>query len=150
MADDDVISFVVRGRPVPKGSTHAFKHSKTGAVITQQNRGPELYRWQARVGQAAIDVGVEVSEDDFAVLAVFMLARPRSHYRSNGVDVKPTSPRRPPGRGRLDIDKLLRAVLDGLTGVAWVDDAQVAEANCEKQYTNNDVEGVAIRLTRLD
>ena len=35
---------------------------------------------------------------------------------------------------RPDIDKLLRAVLDGLNGIILMDDAQVTAVYCEKVY----------------
>ena len=40
---------------------------------------------------------------------------------------------------------MIRAVLDGLTGVAYEDDGQVTKLIAQKQYGNN--EGVWIRLT---
>jgi Holliday junction resolvase RusA-like endonuclease len=37
---------------------------------------------------------------------------------------------------RPDIDKLLRAVLDALTGLVFVDDGQVVTVNMAKEYAN--------------
>lgn len=36
---------------------------------------------------------------------------------------------------RPDADNILKAVLDGLNGVAWVDDSCVAQVTCTKRYT---------------
>ena len=46
-----------------------------------------------------------------------------------------------------DLDKLIRAVLDGLTGVAYVDDAQVTLISASKSYGS--VEGVWITIEQL-
>lgn len=37
-------------------------------------------------------------------------------------------------RRRVDLDNLAKAVLDGLNGVAWLDDAQIVELHLWKQY----------------
>jgi Holliday junction resolvase RusA-like endonuclease len=45
-----------------------------------------------------------------------------------------------------DLDKLIRAVLDGLTAIAYVDDSQVVEIYAKKIYGL--VPGVQIRLMK--
>jgi len=45
---------------------------------------------------------------------------------------------------RPDIDKLARAVLDALTGVAYEDDEQVVKLVASKEYTDNP--GVTIKI----
>ena len=51
------------------------------------------------------------------------MPRPKSTPKRN---VRPAHTKTP------DIDKLLRAALDALTGVVWRDDAQVAEVSVRK------------------
>ena len=50
-------------------------------------------------------------------------------YLSKGHTVKRLLPTVPP-----DLDKLIRAVLDALTGIAYQDDAQVVELLTSKKY----------------
>jgi Holliday junction resolvase RusA-like endonuclease len=58
------------------------------------------------------------------VQITFHLPRPKSRpKRHTHPDVRP------------DLDKLQRAVLDALTGIAWRDDAQVCAIAAEKCYT---------------
>jgi crossover junction endodeoxyribonuclease RusA len=64
------------------------------------------------------------------VMARFVMSRPRSHFRADGVSVLPRAPRYP----RLDVDKLGRALLDGLTGVCFDDDSQVVWLSAEKGW----------------
>ena len=37
-----------------------------------------------------------------------------------------------------DLDNLLKALKDALTGLAWRDDSQVCQCYCEKRYANHD------------
>lgn len=65
----------------------------------------------------------------------FWLKRPAGHYRTgkNAHLLREAAPVVPAGTP--DIDKLCRAVLDGLTmGGAWKDDGQVAELQARKLY----------------
>lgn len=59
-----------------------------------------------------------------AVDIVFHLPRPR-HTRY------PVAP-----LGKPDVDKLIRGVLDALTGAAWQDDAQVVNVNADKVWAD--------------
>ena len=47
-----------------------------------------------------------------------------------------------------DLDKLIRAVLDGLTGVAYEDDGQVVQIEAQKLYGAS--VGAEIRLETLE
>ena len=49
--------------------------------------------------------------------------------------------------GRPDLDNVLKAVADGLNGVVWRDDAQVAETVVRKVY--GETPGVEIEVTPL-
>ena len=69
------------------------------------------------------------------VMAIFTFPRPKSHYGTgmNANRVRLSAPSHPDGRP--DLDKLARAVLDGLTqGGAFKDDGQVCELLCRKRY----------------
>jgi Holliday junction resolvase RusA-like endonuclease len=66
------------------------------------------------------------------ISAEFVFERPKSHWRRAGELTKaaPLHPARP------DIDKVCRALLDGLTGVVMADDSQVVWLNAHKRYGN--------------
>lgn len=65
---------------------------------------------------------------------IFYLPRPQSHYRTgkNSEVLKENAPlwheKRPDGL------KLRRSVEDALTGIAWIDDSQIAVGTEEKRY----------------
>lgn len=69
-------------------------------------------------------------ECDVTVSAEFVIERPRSHLTAGGA-VRASAPASP---GRPDLDKLCRALLDGLTGVIYRDDSQVIYLNAMKRF----------------
>lgn len=118
------IEFVVGGTPQPQGSTSAFvRNGKT--IVTSANK--KLKPWRKAVTQAAMEA---VKREQFRPFTkhepvyctmVFYLPRPKSVKRDYHT-VKP------------DLDKLIRAILDSLTGVVFVDDSQVVGINSVKFY----------------
>jgi len=128
------LQFVVAGVPVQKGSMRAFarvipgKFNKRGqpvavATVTADNKA-ELRSWQHAIGAEAARAGARVLEGGVAVRVTFDFVRPAS------VSAKA----RPFHTVKPDLDKLVRAVLDGLTGVAFRDDAQVNKVTALKRY----------------
>jgi Holliday junction resolvase RusA-like endonuclease len=132
-----VIAFTVLGEPVPQGSSRAFYVPKLNrAVITNAN--PRTRIWRSSVSDAARSargdalplegVGVEV-------LVEFYLPRPASAPKRVTVPAK-----------KPDVDKLLRAILDGITDAGvWRDDAQVVRVVATKVFAAGafDPRGVA-------
>jgi Holliday junction resolvase RusA-like endonuclease len=65
----------------------------------------------------------------------FALNRPHGHWSVKG-ELKASAPRSPSGRP--DLDKLIRAALDALTGVVYRDDAQIVMLYARKVYAGFD------------
>ncbi len=119
------IVFTVHGEPIPQGSAKAFVHPHTHrAIVTNDN--PRTRPWRALVDDAARQVVNEPLTGPVAVRVRFTLARPKSRPKRD------TYPDRRP-----DLDKLARAILDGITGCVVVDDAQVVKLDCEKNYVGH-------------
>ena len=74
-----------------------------------------------------------------SVAVTFVLRRPAGHFRTGittAGTLRPAAPRFPGGRP--DVDKLARAVLDGLvSGGVMADDAQVVVLVARKVYASN-------------
>lgn len=111
--------FFVRGRPVPQGS---MKFIKPGVMI--HSRAKELAVWRADIARNAELSGYKPVQGAVKVEIDFIFNRPKSVTR----EFPTVAP---------DLDKLTRAVLDGLTGVAYVDDAQVILIQAVKTYGMN-------------
>lgn len=124
-----MISFVVPGIARPQGSMKTIPHSKTGQPITLADN-PGTGAWRVDVGWAARAAGCRTVDGPVVVVVRAFLPRPRGHYHRGVLrSTAPTAPIVKP-----DGDKLMRAVLDALTGVAFRDDAQVVLQALEKLY----------------
>ena len=118
-------SFFVSGKPVPQGS---LKFINGHAIHV---RAQDLAVWRADIARTAKSVINEPAEEGVELYLTFNVRKPKTVNR-NEPYIRP------------DIDKLARAVLDGLTGVAYKDDEQVVKLTAIKQYA--ETEGVQIRF----
>lgn len=121
--------------PVPQGSKTAFVNKTTGrAIVTDANK-TKLKPFREMVAAAAVEkveeIGWVIPQGPVELSVTFFFARPKSHFHTDGRQRrdapfwKHTKP---------DIDKLLRSLLDSLTGVVFRDDSQVASIAADKQY----------------
>lgn len=142
----DAIEFAVAGVPIPQGSKQAFV-VKGRAVVTERGRA-RLGPWRGQVAAMASAFVEEPLAGPVYVELDFTFTRPKSHYRTGALahELKPLAPEYVATRP--DVDKLARAVLDALTGVAFRDDGQVAELRVSKRYSV--AAGVRVRLTPLE
>ena len=129
------VTFFVAGVPVPQGSKTAFVVGKR-AVLTDANKD-KLRPWRAEVTRVAGEAwaGRESLAGAVSVEVRFVFERPKTVKRDTP-HVKP------------DIDKLLRALFDGVTDAkVWLDDAQVVRVNATKVY--GAVAGVDVSISRF-
>ncbi len=123
-----MIEFKVNGQPIPQGSMKVIK----GRVIHSQ--GSALAQWRSSIALAAKNAGARPTNQPVTMKMQFIMPKPRSVTRIFP-SVAP------------DLDKLIRGVLDSLTGIAYIDDGQVVEIYAEKIYG---IEiGVNIKLGEL-
>jgi crossover junction endodeoxyribonuclease RusA len=121
----------VRGTPAPQGSK---RHVGNGRMV-EMSKAVGPWREAIRAETQRAMNGDKPIGGPVTVLVRLELARPRSHYRTgrNAHLLKDSAPEYPTGRP--DIDKLARAVLDGITmGGAMLDDAQVVRLTALKLY----------------
>ena len=125
----------IPGKPIPKGSTRAFKHNRTGRIITLQQNADSLYAYQDRIAHECRKSGAASVDLPISVSCEFSFARPKSHRKSSGA-LRDSAPRHHVQRP--DADKLLRSVVDALTGVCFTDDSQVINATATKRWGDAD------------
>lgn len=127
------VSFTVVGVAAPAGSKRALRNPHTGRVqvVDASRRAPE---WKALVAAAAAQAmcGAEPLRGPLHLRVVVHAARPASHRDRHGT-VRRGAPQHPAVRP--DITKLVRAVEDAMTGIVYVDDAQIVEQHAAKRYT---------------
>ena len=126
-----MIVIEVRGLPAAQGSK---RHVGRG-IMVESSKAVGPWREAVRAETQRVMNGAGALAGPVYVTAVFRLIRPRGHFgigKNDGL-LKRSAPPFPSGRP--DLDKLLRALLDGLTaGGAWADDAQVVQLAAHKEY----------------
>lgn len=124
----------IEGTPTPQGSKRL---GRGGRHIIDDNAAA-LRVWRSIVA-LRVRRFPTMPDGPLFVSAVFVLRRPVAHYgtgRNAGV-VKASAPRFVSTRP--DVDKLCRALLDGLTdGGLLPDDARVAGLSAEKRYVDGE------------
>ena len=110
-----MIQFRVYGEPAPQGSKTIMR----GRLVETSKKLPA---WRKAVKEAADQVDF-YTESDVDVLIIFFLKKPKTSKRQRP-SVKP------------DIDKLIRAVGDSLSGSVIKDDAQIVTIGARKEYAD--------------
>ena len=134
-------TFTVLGKPAPQGSK---RHVGRGVMVESSKR---CKPWRQDVRHTALDL----RPDDWyanmdaaiSISVVFVFARPKNHFRTNG-QLKPSAPTYCTARIG-DVDKLSRSVLDACAdGVLYAADEQVISLIAHKRYANDREQPCAI------
>lgn len=136
------ISIHVNGIPAPQGSK---RHIGRG-IMVESSKAVKPWRDAVRT-ETQHRLGDPILDGPVIVAIVFRLPRPKGHTGKRGL--LPSAPRVPAVKP--DLDKLVRAVLDGITdGGAIRDDAQVAVLAAQKTYADGpNVPGAVITITPM-
>ena len=137
------ISITVLGEPSPEGSTRSFYIPKLNRTVTTHQNQSRLNSWRNRVATEAQNVLCECDwtsdrTSAYTLDVDFVLPRPPSvpAHRRIHPTVKP------------DVDKLVRAINDALTGILFPDDCQVVSIRVTKNYEGGRRPGAYIEVSR--
>jgi crossover junction endodeoxyribonuclease RusA len=122
------MTFTVIGIPAAQGSKRMVRARGGRTLLIEQST--RVKPWRAAVAAAARAAGCTPRDGDCAVTVSIRLSRPAAHYKADGT-LRTGLPRFP---RRIDIDKAARAVLDALTGVAYLDDRQVQQLDIDRVW----------------
>jgi crossover junction endodeoxyribonuclease RusA len=125
------IAFEVMGRPAPQGS---MRSPRAGVVLHSSSR---LRTWRQAIGWAARGAYRGPPWAGPVQLELTFSFRPPKRAGANYPQLKATKP---------DLDKLVRACLDALTGIVWLDDAQVYAIDARKLQSSDSPEGVGVLI----
>lgn len=129
--------FFVAGIPRPQGSKTAGL-TKQGHAFVRDKSPRALKAWRGEVARTAGATWsyMDRIEGPVRVHAVFVFEKPKTVTRG-WPSVRP------------DLDKLARALMDGITdaGCVWRDDAQVVEIDTSKVYGTTP--GVHVAITQV-
>jgi crossover junction endodeoxyribonuclease RusA len=127
--------FRVYGTPAPKGSKKGF-YRGGHVVLVEQSKNAKP--WEQAVHWAARECGGEVKRGPITVGIIFLMPR------TGSVSKKQTNVLH---QKRPDLDKLVRCTWDGLTGICFNDDSEIAFLLAKKRYCNLDESpGALIRV----
>ena len=123
------LCFFVAGVPVTQGSKTVMlsRHrdlAKRKPIMLDANRN-QLHSWRDAVGAEARRRCSTLTAAAVDLSLVFLLPKPVSRPKRDTVPIAKRSG---------DLDKLMRAVMDALTGVYYCDDAQVSDARLKKRW----------------
>jgi Holliday junction resolvase RusA-like endonuclease len=130
----DVVAFVVDGPPAPQGSKTVAKSKAGASFVREDNPDTEPWRNAVAARARAAMAGRPPLAGPLELDVAFVFARRQSHFGTgrNAGRLKPSAPiycdKRP------DLDKLLRAIGDAITGIVVVDDAAIVELRARKAY----------------
>jgi Holliday junction resolvase RusA-like endonuclease len=140
------IEVFVPGQPVPQGSKTAYVSKSTGRPVVV-DKDVRLPQWRMKITAHCLDQYADLLAGGFVLpltgavgaRITFRMPRPQSHYGTgkNSHLLKPSAPKYPAKMP--DLDKLLRAVFDGITDARlWEDDGQVVNVSTMKLYADAD------------
>lgn len=121
-SDQQEVSFFVEGVPAPQGSK---RHVGRGRLIESSKK---VAPWRRRVAEAASKHFDKPINAPTCIYIVFVMPRPKSWGRR----------RQDPMVQRPDLDKLVRAVCDAVTGIAIDDDSQITRIHAMKVRAEHD------------
>lgn len=142
------LAFTVLGKPEAGGSKRAFI-VKGKAIVTDANKNAGSWKQQVRT---AARTAVEKSgrpllcTGPVRLTAHFFFTRPRSHLRGNNGDLRKGAPVE--HTQKPDVLKCMRLLEDALTGMIYIDDAQIIDEHMTKHWTT-DAPGIRVEVEEL-
>ena len=139
------ISFFVPGVPKPQPRPRAFARNGMARVYDPGT----AEGWKSAIAVAAKEMRPDKPlAGPIGLRIVFLLPRPKSHYRANGNLRDPC--RQVCHAQKPDLDNLAKAVMDCLSTIGmWNDDAQVCKLDLSKWWDSSDQCGATITVEEL-
>jgi len=140
-----MITFFVPGKPVAKARGRAAIGKKKGKPFIYSDATTSTY--EACVGlickQAMARAKVKQLTGPVSLEIIFRFAVPKS-WTKKQKEMVPLAHTATP-----DLDNLVKAIKDGMNGVAWEDDSQVSIVYAKKLYSNN-ADGAYVTVSDLE
>ncbi|UVT31498.1 RusA-like resolvase [Mycobacterium phage Sejanus] len=146
LADTPVIEFFVAGVPAPQGSKKAMPiRNKKGELvrINQLESSKKVGPWRDQVATASRTAmgGRPPLGGPARARLEFVLYRPKTTPKSKAT---------PPAIKYPDVDKLTRAVFDGMGGVVVANDSQIIDVHATKRLAEiGEATGVYVRVEAM-
>ena len=119
-----MIKFTIPGHPVPQGRPRFYRRGRFVGTYDPA----ESASFKNRVALFAKQAGIEPLAGPVSIAVTFYLRRPKRMMGKKWLDMPEPCAKRP------DADNLFKAVTDGLSGIAYLDDGQICIVVIEKKY----------------
>ena len=142
--EKDLLAFWIRDHePVTQGSMIAVRGARRNAKMhMRHSNGKELDAWRKTI---AFYAGYEMKVSGLTMQPKGVpIVVHADFFVRRGKKLKPHATGLRDGG---DLDKLLRALFDALTGIVYVDDSQVVRVSASKTFSPNP--GVRVRILTL-
>ena len=122
--------FTIPGDARPEAKRQRFFARGEKVHVGSRTDLPDRADWKARVAAFAKQAGAQVMHGPLMLEVVFVRVKPGSWPR------KPTTKRPWPDypTTKPDLNNLIKPLEDALTGIVWVDDAQIVRSREEKVF----------------
>lgn len=145
------IVITVPGKVMTKGSMRWIPNRNPGGMPVPKPIDEKNAAWQSRVSAAAMQVvsqaGLYLFPRPVRLEITYCFARPKNQYKDKAkTRLKSDAPEFPIAMKRYDLDKMERAVFDGLSGILYADDSQIVRCTHWKEYSRDGWEGVRIQV----
>ena len=126
---NDICPLRVNGTPIPQGSTQSYFDKKKDRMRTFNPK--KVDAWRKIIAKAAKEAEAEYhfytgQKEAYNVVGTFVFERPKCKLNKDVPML--TTP---------DLDKLQRALGDGITGILIWDDKLITNWSVQKIYTNS-------------
>ena len=156
MSENKLLSFIVPGVPQQRGSKNAFsvklKNGTTRTVLADSNKKSVKHMRSINVcaKKAMDDLGLSLAATPVQVSVKFAFERPKAHFGTGKKSeiLKEHAPKQ--HTKQPDVDKLVRCLLDGMTGSVYSDDRQVFVVVAMKQWSTESFTEVSIIIHKED
>lgn len=160
----DHLHFEVLGHAEPAGSKtnmprrrfpvtlHSMRDFLAAFPLVDAN--PKSKGWKEKVAQAASAAMLrdrrELMEGPLFVQITVRRARPKGHFRKDGVTLSLDGMRSEHPTSKPDVLKYARGIEDACTGIVWKDDAQIVkEPLCKEWCRPGQPEGISVTVVEL-
>ena len=123
--------FIIQGNPRGQGRPRACKRGRHASVY--EAREDTMYKENLAAQVVAQGPSYITMDQPVEIEVMFYLSRPAYHFGAKGL--KPRYENARP-LGKPDVDNMVKAVKDSLTGIVWHDDAQIVRIWAEKHYAD--------------
>ena len=133
-----MIEFRVPGNPAPQGSKRGFVSANGKVSLVESSARVKPWRSDVKVFAAEAMTGHDLITGPVWLHCAFVMKRPVATPKT-----RPT----PAATKKPDLDKILRAVLDSLTGTVYHDDSLIVEIVASKRIAEEGEQpGVHIKV----